>query len=132
MMKKSKYLILCAMLVAMTVFTVGCGNNGNENQRNINGTDAPYEDETNYKVNDGQNGTNQNGTNNNGAVEGDLDRSGDSLRDAGRNLMDSVEETGDALRDGIDNLGNDMNGTNNNTNNGNVDNANNAGTNMNR
>ena len=130
-MKKSKYLILCAMLVAMTVFTVGCGNNGNENQRNMNGTDAPYEDETNNKVNDGQNGTNQNGTNNNGAVEGDLERSGDSLRDAGRNLMDSVEETGDALRDGIDNLGNDMNGTNN----GNVDNANNAnnaGINMNR
>ena len=112
-MKKSKYLILCAMLIAMTVFAVGCGRNGS-----LNGTEAPYEDETNRKVNE-----NRNGTNNNGTVEGDLERSGDSLKDAGRNLMDSVEETGDALRDGIDNFGNDMYNTNNN---GNVDNANNA------
>lgn len=132
-MKKRKYLILCAMLVTMTVFAVGCGNNGAGN--NGNGTEAPYEDETNRKVNEGQNDTNNGGT-----VEGDLERSGDSLKDAGRNLMDSVEETGDALRDGIDNLGNDINGTNNTnnntTNNGNVNNANNAnnagGTNMNR
>ena len=132
-MKKSKYLMLCAVLSAMTLFVAGCGNNGNNG--NMSGTEAPYEDETNRKVNEGQNGTNNGGT-----VEGDLERSGDSLKDAGRNLMDSVEETGDALRDGIDNLGNDINGTNNTnnntTNNGNVNNANNAnnagGTNMNR
>lgn len=125
MMKKSKYLILCAMLAAVTLFAVGCGSNGD-----MNGTEAPYEDESNRKVNENRNdtnnndgmnnnGTNNNGTNNGGTVEGDLERSGDSLKDAGRNLMDSVEETGDALRDGIDNLGNDINGTNNrnNTNN---------------
>ena len=133
MMRKSKYLILCAVLAAMTLFAVGCGTNGD-----MNGTEAPYEDESSRKVNESQNGVKNNGTNgtsNNGSVDGDLERSGDSLKDAGRNLMDSVQETGDALRDGIDNLGNDMNDTNNmnrsddanNTNNtGNTDNANNA------
>ena len=158
-MKKSRLLFLCAVLTAAALFAVGCGNNGD-----MNGTEAPYEDETNRKVNESQNGTTNNGstnngstnngssnngmsdngtsdshTDNNGAVEGDLQRSGDSLRDAGRNLLDSVEETGDALRNGIDNFGNDMNNTNdaNNTNNmGNADNANSAdhagGTNTNR
>ncbi len=113
MMKKSKRFILCAVITVMTIFAVGCGNSGTDNGANNgmnNGTEAPYQDETNRKVNDG-------------------------LEGAGRNLMDSMQETGDALRDGIDNLGNDVNDTNNmnrsddanNTNNtGNTNNANNA------
>lgn len=104
MMKKSNRLMLCAVLAAGTLFATACGNNGD-----MNGTEAPYENQTNRKVND----MNRNDTNN----------AGDSLRDAGRNLMDSVEDTGDAIRDGIDNLGNDMNQNNM----GNTDNANNAG-----
>lgn len=117
-MKKCKYLMLCTVLAAGTLFMTGCGNNGD-----MNGTEAPYEDQTNRKVNDANNDS--------------------SLQDAGRNLWDSMEDTGDAIRDGIDNLGTDMNDTNNmnrsddanNTNNmGNTDNANNAnnagGTNM--
>lgn len=101
-MKKSKCLILCVMLSATVLFATGCGNN--DANDNTNGTQAPYHDETNQKVND---------TSNNGATEDDLEQSGDSLKDAGKNLMDSVEETGDAIRDGIDNLGNDADDTNN-------------------
>ena len=69
MMKKNKLLILCAILVAGTVSLTACGGN------NGNGTEAPYEDETNKDVNDtngSQNGTNngQNGTNNGNGANG--------------------------------------------------------------
>ena len=104
-MKKNKLLMLCTLLIAGTLALTACGNNGN------NGTDAPYEDDTNNKVNDTNNGTN-NGTNggtNNGTMGGDL-------KDAGRNLMDSIEDTGDAIRDGIDNLGDNNRNNSNRTN----------------
>ena len=80
-MKKLTRLILCAVLAAGMLCVTACGNKGN-----MNGTEAPYEDQTNRKVND-------------------MNNAGDNLRDAGRNLMDSVEDTGDAIRDGINNLG---------------------------
>lgn len=102
-MKKSRFLVLCAVVTAGLLFATGCGNNDNKN-----GAEAPYQDETNQKVND----TSGDGSKNGSAGE-DLERTGDSLKDAGKNLMDSVEETGDAIRDGIDNLGNDIGGTNN-------------------
>lgn len=119
-MKKNKLLILCAILVAGTVSLTACGGN------NDNGTEAPYEDETNKDVNDtngSQNGTNNgndangtdNGTNNDMDVTpGDSTNggAGSDLEDAGRNLMDSIKDTGDAIRDGVDNLGNGNNRTN--------------------
>ena len=85
MMKKNKLLLLCALLIAGTVSLTACGNGGN------NGSEAPYDDETDNKVND----TNNNGTNG-GSMGGDLE-------DAGRILMDSINDTGNAIRDGIDN-----------------------------
>ena len=93
-MKKSKFLILCALFVAGTLTLTACGGTGN------NGSEAPYQDETNQKVNDSYN--------NGGA--------GSELQDAGRNLMDSIKDTGDAIRDGVNNLGNGS--LNNNNNNG--------------
>ena len=93
MMKKNKLLILCALFVAGTLTLTACGgNNGN------NGSEAPYQDETNDKVNGG--------TNNNG------NSAGSDLEDAGKNLMDSIKDTGDAIRDGVNNLGNGNNRTN--------------------
>ena len=121
-MKKNKLLILCAILMAGSLCLTACG--GNEN----NGTEAPYEDETNKDVNDINNGMNNGGMNNNGAGtenngtgNGGMNSngtqngnpSGSDLEDAGRNLMDSIKDTGDAIRDGVDNLGN---GNNNRTN----------------
>lgn len=97
MIKKNKFLTLCALLIAGTVSLTACGNTGNNN------TEAPYEDETNKDVNDKNN-------TNNATPGGDLE-------DAGRNLMDSIKDTGDAIRDGIDDLGDDNNNTNNNQNN---------------
>ena len=98
MMKKNKLLLLCTLLIAGTVCLTACGNSGN------NGSEAPYEDETDKNVND----TNkENGTT--GTEDGTM---GDDLKDAGRNLMDSIKDTGDAIRDGVNNLGNDNNRTN--------------------
>ena len=105
MMKKNKLLILCAILMVGSLCLTACG--GNEN----NGTEAPYEDETNKDVNDTNNGMNNGGMNNNGTQNGNPSSS--DLEDAGRNLMDSIKDTGDAIRDGVDNLGN---GNNNRTN----------------
>lgn len=94
-MKKNYMFMLCTILLAGMLCFTGCGNNNNNGN---NGSEAPYQDETNDKVN----GTD----NNDGTMGGDL-------QDAGRNLMDSIKDTGDAIRDGVDNLGN---GTNNRTN----------------
>ena len=90
-MMKRKSFILCALLVAATMSFTACGNG---NADNNNGTEAPYEDNTNKDVNESRNGT-----------------MGGDLEDAGDNLMDSIRDTGDAIRDGVDNLGN---GTDNN------------------
>ena len=114
MMKKSKLLILCAVLMAGTIFATGCSRDGN-----MNDTQAPYEDETNNNVNGGTN----NGTTN-GAAD-DLERSGNNLQDAGRNLVDSVEDAGGAIMDGV----RDITGTNNNNTNNNVNNNTNNNTN---
>ena len=97
-MKKSKLLILCAVLTASVLMATGCGNNGND------GTQAPYEDET-------QNGVNSRNGMNSGAVQ-DNNSAGSDLQDAGRNLMDSVEDAGNSIRDGVNNIIND--GTNRN------------------
>ena len=103
-MKKSKILILCAVLTASVFMATGCGNSGN------NDTQAPYEDET-------QNGVNSRNGMNGGTMQDDND-TGSSLRDAGRNLMDSVEDAGNSIRDGVNNIINDgtnrngLNGTN--------------------
>lgn len=86
-MKKCKLLILCAVLSLATVLATGC----NRNNAN-NGTQAPYEDEVNS-----------------GAAT-DLEKSGNNLKDAGRNLVDSVENAGSAIMDGVRDIG----GTNNN------------------
>ena len=99
-MKKSKFLILCALFVAGTLTLTACGGTGN------NGSEAPYQDETNQKVNDMYNNGNGNGMNNGGA--------GSELQDAGRNLIDSIKDTGDAIRDGVNNLGNGSQNNNNN------------------
>ena len=95
MMKKNYMMMLCAILLAGTLCFTGCGSNGN------NGSEAPYQDETQKKVNE----SNMYNDTNNGSVGGDL-------KDAGRNLMDSIKDTGDAIRDGVDNLGNGNNRTN--------------------
>ena len=92
MMKKNKFLMLCALFVAGTLALTACGGMGN------GGTEAPYQDETNKKTNDMYN--------NGGA--------GSDLQDAGRNLMDSIKDTGDAIRDGVNNLGNGSQNNNNN------------------
>lgn len=95
-MKKSKILILCTLLTMSTAFATACGDNGNNN-----GTEAPYQDETNNDVNGSTN-------------------DGGNLKDAGRNLMDSVEDAGGAIMNGVRDLtgtnGNNIN--NNTTNNG--------------
>ena len=105
-MKKTKILMLCTILLMGALSFTACGGNQN------NGTEAPYEDETNKKVNDNNMYNNNNGTNNNGTDNNGTNGSaGSDLQDAGRNLMDSIKDTGDAIRDGVDNLGN---GTNNN------------------
>ena len=49
MMKKSNRLMLCAVLAAGTLFATACGNNGN-----MNGTEAPYENQTNRNENEMQ------------------------------------------------------------------------------
>ena len=108
-MKKSRLLILCVLFTMSTVFATACGNDGNNN-----GSEAPYQDETNNDVNGG---TDMNGTNsmNNGTGTG-TQNGGSNLQDAGRNLMDSVEDAGGAIMDGV----RDMTGTNgNNTTNNN-------------
>lgn len=84
-MKKNKFLLLCTLLMVGAFTLTACGGTNNNG-----GTEAPYEDETNKKVNDNYN---------NGST-------GSDLEDAGRNLMDSIKDTGDAIRDGVDNLGN--------------------------
>ena len=99
-MKKNKFLMLCTLLMVGAFTLTACGGTNNNG-----GTEAPYEDETNKKVNDNYNNDNYNngGTNNNGYNNGST---GSDLEDAGRNLMDSIKDTGDAIRDGVDNLGN--------------------------
>lgn len=98
MMKKNKLMLLCTLLIAGTVCLTACGNSGN------NGSEAPYEDETDKNVNDTNKG--------NGATSTEDGTMGGDLKDAGRNLMDSIKDTGDAIRDGVNNLGNDNNRTN--------------------
>jgi len=108
-MMKSKLLILCALLVAGSVSLTACGNSRD------NGTEAPYEDETNKDVNEGRNG--MDGNSNNMYDDNSNGTPGGDLEDAGRNLMDSIKDTGDAIRDGVDNLGDGNNNNNNNNNN---------------
>ena len=110
MMKKNKLLLLCTLLVAGTVCLTACGNTGN------NGSEAPYEDETDKNANDTNNGQ-TNGDKNmyndgNGATGTEDGTMGGDLKDAGRNLMDSIKDTGDAIRDGVNNLGNGNNRAN--------------------
>ena len=95
-MKKNKLLMFCALFMVGTFALTACGG-----MNNNGGTEAPYQDETNQKVND-------NNMYNNNYDNGNV---GDDLKDAGRNLMDSIKDTGDAIRDGVNNLGN---GTTNN------------------
>ena len=109
-MKKNKFMMLCALFVAGTLTLTACGGTGN------NGSEAPYQDETNQKVNDMYNngGTNNGGSMNNGGTNNGS--TGSDLEDAGRNLMDSIKDTGDAIRDGVNNLGNGSQNNNNNNN----------------
>lgn len=97
-MKKNKLLFLCVLLLTGAISLTACGGNSN------NGTEAPYEDETDNKVNDSQNGEN-----NRGGMDNDL-------KDAGRNLIDSIKDTGDALREGVNKLGDGNRNNNNETN----------------
>lgn len=92
--------MLCTMMLAGSLCFTACGNNGGNNGNN--GSEAPYQDETQKKVNENNmyNNNDMNGT------------PGSDLEDAGRNLMDSIKDTGDAIRDGVDNLGNGNNQTN--------------------
>ena len=106
--------MLCALLLVGTLCFTACGNKQN------GGTEAPYEDETNKDVNDtnnskmnnGNNMYNDNGMNNNGMNNNGMNNNGSNgtpggdLEDAGRNLMDSIKDTGDAIRDGVNNMGN--------------------------
>lgn len=96
MMKKKMIFMLCTMMLVGSMWFTGCGNNGND------GSEAPYQDETQKKVNE-NNMYNNNDMN---------DTPGSDLKDAGRNLMDSIKDTGDAIRDGVDNLGNGTNRNN--------------------
>ena len=94
-MKKCKLLILCAVLTLSTVLATGCNRNKTQN----NGTQAPYEDEVSS------------------GAAGDLEKSGNNLKDAGRNLVDSVENAGSAIMDGVRGITGTDNTTNrNNTN----------------
>lgn len=122
-MMRSKFLILCTVLTLGLVFATGCGRSGDNND-----TQAPYQDETNNDVNNGNengilnndmdtnngmdNGANMPDTSNSGAVN-DIERSGGNLKDAGRNLVDSIQDAGNAIMDGVDDMGNRANGTNN-------------------
>jgi ABC-type oligopeptide transport system substrate-binding subunit len=106
MMKKNKLLLLCTLLVAGTVCLTACGNTGN------NGSEAPYEDETDKNANDTNNGDKNMYNDGNGATGTEDGTMGGDLKDAGRNLMDSIKDTGDAIRDGVNNLGNGNNRTN--------------------
>ena len=91
MMKKSKLLILCAVITLGSVFATGCNRNNND----MNNSQAPYEDEVNS------------------AAADDLEKSGNNLKDAGRNLVDSVENAGNAIMDGVRDIGGaDNNNTN--------------------
>lgn len=118
-MMRSKLLIFCTVLTIGLAFATGCSRDGNNND-----TQAPYEDETNNGVNEGNNamdntnngvnnGANMQDTSNSGVVD-DLEGSGNNLQDAGRNLVDSVRDAGSAIMDGVDNMGNDANTTNRN------------------
>ena len=49
---------------------------------------------------------------NNGNMNNGTEAPSNDLKDAGKNLMDSIEDTGDAIRDGVNNLGNGTNKTN--------------------
>lgn len=100
-MMKNKILILCTVLTLGLVFT-GCGRNGNNND-----TQAPYEDETNNDVNNGNDGGVLDNTDTNNSAAEDLKKSGGNLKDAGRNLVDSIQNAGSAIMDGVDNIGND-------------------------
>lgn len=117
-MMRSKLLILCTVLTVGLAFATGCGRDGNNND-----TEAPYEDETNNDVNGGtngggmNNGANMGDTSNSGAVN-DLENSGNNLQDAGRNLVDSIEDAGSAIMDGVDNMGNNGNRSDNTNRNG--------------
>ena len=122
-MMRSKFLILCTLLTLGLLFATGCGRSGNNND-----TQAPYQDETNNDVNNGtnsgilnddmdtnngmENGANMQDNANSGAVN-DVERSGGNLKDAGRNLVDSIQDAGSAIMDGVDNMGNGSNNTNN-------------------
>jgi len=105
-MRRSKLFALCTVLTVGLVFATGCSRDGSNND-----TQAPYEDETNKDVNDMDAG--QNGTGMNGGTVDDTQRSGNNLQDAGRNLVDSIEDAGSAIMDGVDNMGNGTNNTNN-------------------
>ena len=96
-MKKKMIFMFCTMILVGGLWFTGCGSNGGNN-----GSEAPYQDETQKKVyeNDMYNNNDMNET------------PGNDLKDAGRNLMDSIKDTGDAIRDGVDNLGNGANRTN--------------------
>lgn len=100
-MKKKMILMLCTIMLAGSMCFTACGGNGNGGN---NGSEAPYQDETQKKVNE-----NDMYNNNNNDMNG---TPGSDLEDAGRNLMDSIKDTGDAIRDGVDNLGNGNNRTN--------------------
>ena len=101
MMKKRMMFMLCTMMLAGSMWFTGCGNNG------MGGSEAPYQDETQKKVN--ENNMYDNNMYNNNDMN---DTPGNDLKDAGRNLMDSIKDTGDAIRDGVDNLGNGTNRNN--------------------
>lgn len=137
-MMKRKLLILCTILTMGMTFATACGTKGNTND-----TQAPYEDETVHDGNDvngtGMDGTLNNdmdsdtmngdtihngavndgaatdGTTNHGAVN-DLERSGNNLKNAGKNLVDSIEDAGSAIIDGVDHIGNDITEPDRNTN----------------
>ena len=92
-MKKKILFMLCTVLLAGSFCFTACGMSGNKGN---GGTEAPYQDETQNKVN-GNDMYDNNDVN---------QTPGNDLQDAGRNLMDSIRDTGDAIRDGVDNLGN--------------------------
>lgn len=101
MMKNLKFYILCSMLfVAMGSF-VACGGS-TENPD----TQAPYEDD----VDQNQLDSNDDLVNpNDSSMERNIDRAGNSLQDAGENLIDSVKDAGNAIKDGVDDItNNDM------------------------
>lgn len=141
MMKRFKLLFLSAVMITGCLTFTACGMGGNDN------SEAPYEDETNKDVNNGNNNTigddikdgvdnvgdviedgvngiengiengiddMQNDTENkdthNNNTENNTENNGatgtSSLKDAGKNLMDSIQKAGIAIKDGIDELTN--------------------------